>query len=79
MEMAIRGVLILRMFLRNLTLTLTARKGVSSTLLTPLLLLVPIFAPSGFRECLMRQVMAMPTAMPATCFGLIATTATALI
>lgn len=76
---ATHGDLILRLFLSNLTLTLTARKGDLSTLHTPLLLLVPIFAPRGFRECLMQPVMAMHTEMPATCFGLIATTATALI
>ena len=76
---ATHGDLILRLFLSNLTLTLTARKGDLSTLHTPLLLLVPIFVPRGFRGCLMRLVTAMLTAMPATCFGLIATTATALI
>lgn len=42
---ATHGDLILRLFLSNLTLTLTARKGDLSTLHTPLLLLVPIFVP----------------------------------
>lgn len=76
---ATRIALILRVFLNNLSPTLTARKGDLSTLLAPLLPLVPIFAPREFRECLMQPVMAMHTEMPATCFGLIATTATALI
>ena len=76
---ATHGASILRLLLSSLTLTLTVRKGDLSTLLAPLLPLVPIFAPRGFRECLMQPVMAMHTEMPATCFGLIATTATALI